>query len=284
MSLQIIVDSSTDLRDGLKERLTVIPMSIRFGQTEYVDGVTIDRTRFYQMLVESDVLPTTSQVSPADFGRVFGQVAAAGDTAVVITLSGKLSGTCQSAMLAAQDYPGVIRVVDSESAAVGAGILAEEAVLLRDSGLGCDALADSLDRRKKDIRVIAMLDTLEYLKKGGRISATAAFAGGLLSIKPVVAIADGEVKVLGKARGSRQGNNLLVQEIEKAGGVDFSRPVLLGWTGLSDGLLRKYIQDSWSLWGHSADELHTTQISSVIGVHTGPGTIAAAFFSSSAAR
>ena len=145
-------------------------------------------------------------------------------------------------------------------------------------GLTLPQLAEALDRRKKDIRLVAMLDTLEYLKKGGRLSAAAAFAGGLLSIKPVVAIVDGEVRILGKARGSRQGNNLLVEQIGKAGGVDFARPVLLGWSGLQDSLLQKYIEDSRGLWGNEVNHLHTAQISSVIGVHTGPGTIAVAFF------
>ena len=123
-----------------------------------------------------------------------------------------------------------------------------------------------------------MLDTLEYLKKGGRISKTAAFAGGLLSIKPVVAIKDGEIVMLGKARGSKQGNNLLVKEIQNAGGIDFSKPILLGYTGLSDVLLQKYIADSRNLWECGTESLRSTIIGSVIGTHTGPGAIAAAFF------
>ena len=123
-----------------------------------------------------------------------------------------------------------------------------------------------------------MLDTLEYLKRGGRISKAVAFAGGILSIKPVVSLEDGQIHVLGKARGSKQGNNLLVTEIQKAGGVDFSRPVLLGYTGLSDVLLQKYIEDSKALWEQGTQELHSTIIGSVIGTHAGPGAVAAAFF------
>jgi len=123
-----------------------------------------------------------------------------------------------------------------------------------------------------------MLDTLEYLKRGGRISKTVAFAGGLLNIKPVISLVDGEIVVLGKARGSKQGNNLLVSEIEKAGGVDFFKPVLLGYTGLNDDLLQKYIVDSAELWRYDASELRSTVIGSVIGTHAGPGAIAVAFF------
>ena len=123
-----------------------------------------------------------------------------------------------------------------------------------------------------------MLDTLEYLKHGGRISKTVAFVGGVLNIKPVVCLEFGEIKMLGKARGSKQGNNLLVSEIQKAGGVDFSKPVLLGYTGLSDILLKKYIEDSSALWKNSGKELDYTVIGSVIGTHAGPGAVAAAFF------
>ena len=123
-----------------------------------------------------------------------------------------------------------------------------------------------------------MLDTLEYLKKGGRISAAVAFAGGVLNIKPVVCVDKGEIKMLGKARGSKQGNNLLVQEIDKAGGVDFDKPVLLGYTGLTDTLLKKYVEDSKALWAHAKSELNTSVIGSTIGTHVGPGAVAVAFF------
>ena len=128
------------------------------------------------------------------------------------------------------------------------------------------------------IVIIALFDTLEYLKKGGRISKTAAFAGSLLNIKPVLSVIDGEITVLGKARGSKMGNNLLVEEIEKVGGVDFEKPVLLGFTGLSDALLLKYIEDSKYLWEQGLKDIRYTAIGSVIGTHAGPGAIAAAFF------
>jgi len=141
-----------------------------------------------------------------------------------------------------------------------------------------EKLADELTRLREQVRIIAMLDTLEYLKKGGRISKTVAFAGELLSIKPVITIEDGEIKILGKARGSRQANNLLVKEIEQSGGVDFNRPVLLGYTGLSDMLLRKYIADSAHLWQEAPDALRVCCIGSVIGTHAGPGAVVAAYF------
>lgn len=278
MKVHLIIDSTTDLTPQLRERFTIVPLTVHFGDQEYIDGVTISHRQFYEKLVESDMLPSTSQATPAAFADVFEEVARRGETAVVLTLASRLSGTYQSAMIAAADYPDRIFVVDGTSVAIGTGILAELALRLRDQGLTAGEIAGRLEEEKEKIHVVALLDTLEYLKRGGRISATVAFAGGLLSIKPVIAVKDGVIQMLGKARGSRQGNNLLVQQIEKAGGVDFDKPVLLGFTGLSDALLTKYIEDSRDLWENGTESLATTSIGSVVGTHAGPGAIAVAFF------
>lgn len=278
MSVKIIVDSTSDLTAAVRQRVHVVPLTIRFGDKEYIDGVTINSREFYEKLVECDDLPTTSQATPASFERVFSQTVDAGDDAVVITLASKLSGTYQSAVIAAEEYEGRIHVVDSTTVAIGGGILTELALRLVDQGLSAAEIAKTLERERENIRLVALVDTLEYLKRGGRISKTVALAGSLLSIKPVLAIEDGEIKMLGKARGSKQGNNLLVQEIEKAGGVDFFKPLMLGYTGISDALLRKYIQDSDALWKDYRDELPVSTIGSVVGTHAGPGAIAVAFF------
>ena len=279
MSVRIIVDSTADLLPQIAQRLTIVPLSVRFGDREYVQGVDITNAQFYEMLVESDTLPTTSQATPYQFENAFREAVEAGDTAVAITLSSKLSGTYQSAVIAAAEFPGRVFVVDSTSAAIGTGILIEYALQLVDEGLSAEEIAQKLLAQRERIYVVAMLDTLEYLKKGGRISKTVAFAGELLSIKPVVSIEGGEVKLLGKARGSKQGNNLLVKQIQAAGGVDFSMPLLLGYTGLSDVLLQKYITDSAMLWENYRKALPQTWIGSVIVTHVGPGAVAVAFFS-----
>lgn len=277
MSVKIIVDSTADLTASVKERVSIVPLTVLFGEEEYIDGVTLTHQEFYEKLIESDILPTTSQATPAAFMKVFEEVLAPEDSAVVITLASKLSGTCQSALIATADYNNV-HVVDSTSVAIGTGILAEYALQCVDQGMSAQETAAALEEKKKSICVIAMLDTLEYLKKGGRISSATAFAGGLLNIKPVVNIEDGVINILGKARGSRQGNNLLVQEIQKAGGIDFDLPILLGYTGISDALLKKYIEDSSSVWINGTEQLPYTTIGSVVGTHAGPGAIAAAFF------
>lgn len=277
MSVKIIVDSTTDLLPSIREQVTVVPLTVCFGQEEFTDGVTITHEQFYEKLVECDVLPTTSQASPAAFIRVLSETLAPGDSALILTLSSELSGTYQSAVIAAGEFEEVF-VVDSSSVAIGTGILTEYALECVKKGMSAKEIAEEIERKKKDVCVIAMLDTLEYLKKGGRISSTAAFAGGILNIKPVVNIEDGRINILGKARGSKQGNNLLIQEIQKAGGIDFKLPILLGYTGLTDVLLQKYIKDSRLLWEDAAESLRYTSIGSVVGTHTGPGVIAAAFF------
>ena len=277
MCVRIIVDSSTNVSEKYREKIQSVPLTVRFGDKEYLDGVELSKHQFYEMLVESDVLPTTSQATPAAFADCFEAIASAGDSAVVITLSSKLSGTYQSAVLAAEDYPNIY-VVDSQSVAIGTGVLAQYAVELAQQGMGAEEIAQVLTQQREKVCVVALLDTLEYLKKGGRISKTVAFAGGMLNIKPVVTIQDGTVALIGKARGSRNGNNLLVEKIREAGGVDFERPVLLGYTGLSSALLEKYVDDSKALWADHVDKLDGCLLCSVIGTHAGPGAVAVAFF------
>lgn len=279
MAVKIVVDSTADLTPETAKRVKIVPLTIRFGDREYIDGITLSSRQFYEMLVESDELPTTSQASPFAFGEAFEEAVQDGSQVVCITCTSKLSGTYQSAVIAAGEYPGQVFVVDSQTIAIGSSILIQYALELVERGMGAEEIVWKLMQKRDKVRLIAMLDTLEYLKKGGRISATVAFAGGLLNIKPVICIENGEIKILGKARGSRQGNNLLVQEIQKAGGVDFEKPILLGYTGLSDSLLQKYIADSAQLWAEYRSELPIRVVGSVVGTHAGPGAVAVAFFS-----
>lgn len=277
MNVRIIIDSSVDIAERFRQDVKIVPLTIHFGEEELIDGLTIDKQRFYERLVECDELPRTSQANPTAFQKVFEEVTQAGEEAVVITLSSELSGTFQSACLAVQDYDNIY-VVDSKNAAIGSGILTEYAIACAKKGMSAREIAEELERKKEDVCLIALLDTLEYLKRGGRISRTVAFAGGVLNIKPVVTIQDGKVEVIGKARGSRQGNNLLVEKIQESGGIDFDMPILLGYTGLSDALLKKYMEDSRDLWQEQAESLDSTLVCSVIGTHVGPGVVAAAFF------
>ena len=279
MALKILVDSTFDFTAEQLEELgvSVVRLSVRFGEREFTEGVDITPREVYERLIESDELPTTSQASPSDFSREFERLTGEGCDVLALTLSSRLSGTYQSACIAAEDFPGRVRVLDSRSVTIGAQILARYAARLAAEGRGLDEAFALAEAARERAQVIALLDTLEYLKRGGRISGAAALAGGLLSIKPVVTLRGGEVAVIGKARGSKNGTNLLSQLIEKHG-VDFSMPYALGYSGLSDATLLKYRDDSRRLWEGRASELPISVVGSVIGTHAGPGAIAVAFF------
>lgn len=278
MKIRIITDSASDILAPHRPEITVLPMTITFGSEQFLDGIDLTHHQFYERLIEGEDLPTTSQISPTQFEDAFRHAVEAGESVVAIVLSSRLSGTWQNACIAAEEFPGQVFVVDSKNATIGERILVERAVQLMDQGLEAKDIAARLEQEKKDVCLVALLDTLEYVKRGGRVSASVALVGGLLSIKPVVGVKDGEVVILGKARGSKNGNNLLVQDIQKAGGVDFSRPYKLGYAGLDDGLLRKYIADSQALWAEHVDELPLGTVGGTIGTHVGPGSIAVAFF------
>ena len=278
MSVRIVTDSGIDLPGELDPRLTVIPLGITFGTTTYADGVDLTNDRFYELLIESDELPKTSQATPFAYQQVFEQVRAAGEEAVVITLSSKLSGTYQSAVTAAADYPEV-HVVDSKNVTIGQSLLVLYALRLVDEGLGAAEIAEKVEAVVGRVCLLALLDTLEFLKRGGRIPKSVGAIGEMLSIKPVVGVEDGEVVMLGQARGSKNGRNQLHQQVEKHG-IDFDMPVLLGYTGLSQKLLKKYLDDNRVIWEDKVaeEDLPITSVGATIGTHVGPGAIALAFF------
>ena len=280
MSVRIITDSACDIppEEARALGIEVLPITVMFGDREYLDGVTLSNRAFFEKLVESDALPHTCQITPFQYGEAFRAAREAGEEAVCLTLSGRLSGCWNSACLAAEDYENVT-VVDSENVSIGMRILVLLAVRLRDEGLPAAEIAARLEAQKKRVRLLALLDTLEYLKKGGRISPAVAFAGGVLSIKPVVAVQKGEVALIGKARGSKNGSNLLTQFVQQSGGIDFTLPYALGYSGLSDALLQKYIQDSEALYKDHVRELPVCCIGSTIGTYAGPGAVGVAFFS-----
>lgn len=280
MSVRIITDSASDMSPAEHPALAVLPLSVTFGTDVYMDGIDIDHQRFYEMLVERDELPKTGQVNPYAFSQAISEVREAGDEAVIITVGAKLSGTNQSARTAlAEALGGDVFVVDSNNVTLGERVLVEYALRLVDEGRSAAQIAAAVEVVRDRVVVIGLLETLEYLVRGGRLSAAAGAVGTLLNVKPVVAVEDGLIVQLGKARGSKNGRNLLNQKVEKAGGIDFSMPLALGYTGLSDAVLKKYIEDSAALWAdHTEGELPVHTIGATIGTHVGPGAVAVAFF------
>lgn len=278
MSVKIIVDSAVDMSEKYCSGAETVPLTVRFGDEEYRDRVDLDAREFYAKLIDSDVMPTTSQANISQFSDVFEREVKAGNDVVVITVSSKLSGTYHSACIAAEEYPGRVFVVDSMSVSIGAGILAEFALLLADAGLRAPGIVKRLMLERNNVKVLAVFNTLEYLKRGGRISQGAAFAGSLLSIKPIITVRDGEIDILGKARGLRHAYGFLTKEIEKEGGIDFRKPLLLGYTGFDDTELQNFVLESEHLWECGSDELETAIVGSAVGTHAGPGAFAIAFY------
>lgn len=274
--IRILTDSGSDICAPFPENLTVIPLTIHFGPEEYRDGETIDHKTFYEKLTSGSALPTTSLIPPGEFEQAYKKARDAGETVIAILLSSKLSGTYQSAALAAEEFENVF-VIDSLNATLGEQILVKYALQLVEQGMSAADIAAELERAKSHVNLMGLPDTLEYLHRGGRISKTIAVLGGALSIKPVLRLVDGVVVMIGKARGSKNGNNYLIQEVNKSG-VDFSKPLCLGYTGLSDELLQRYIADSRQLWEGKTDKLPISTVGATIGTHVGPGAIVVAFF------
>ena len=274
MSVRIVVDSSCDLIPALRERVRIVPLTVHFGEEEYIDGVTLTAAEFYEKLVASKVNPTTSQATPFAFGEVFEELVNAGDEVVCITCSSGLSGTFQSARIAAGDFDGKVHVVDSQNIALSSAILAQYGLDLVDAGKSAQEIAEELTAVSGKAHLFAVVDTLEYLQRGGRVSKTVAIAGGMLSIKPIIGVVNGKVEMVGKVRGNKAANRFMNQEVEKLG-IDLSKPVLLGYTGTDDSLLKKYMEECGDFWPANTP---VTMVSGVVGAHAGPGAVAIAFF------
>lgn len=276
MSIRIITDSASDIlqSDAEKMGITVLPLKTIFSTGEYIDGVTLSHKEFFEKLIELGEISKTSQITPFEYEEEYKKYP--NDEIIVITLSSKLSGCNQSANIAAAEYKNVY-VVDSLNATVGERLLVEYALRLIKDGKPAKEIVDILNKEKDNICLIALLDTLEYLKKGGRISSTTAFIGTLLHIKPVITVKDGKVESLGKARGSKNGNNMLRKLVTEYG-MDLSLPYEVAYSGLTDVLLKKYIEDNKDLYEGDIEKLPLRTIGSTIGTHVGPGAIALAFF------
>ncbi len=284
MVIKILTDSASDIDIEEAKNLGIdfVPMKVQFGQEEFLDGVNLSHKEFFEKLIENNEFPKTSQINEFQFNEKFEELTKDGSQLLVITISSKLSGTYNSAVQAAKKFKGKVFVLDSLNVCIGERILVQYAIrLVKENKLSITEIYDELNNKKDKIQLMAVLDTLKYLRKGGRISAFTAFAGNLLSIKPVISVIKGEIKLVGKAIGSKKSNNLLNQLVEKCGGIDFSMPYGLVYSGLSDEYLQKYLADSEQLYkGHVKDmkSIPSYMIGSAIGTHVGPNAVGVAFY------
>ncbi len=276
--IRILTDSTADLLPSDLSSLSVrrVPLQVHFGEEHYEDGVDLSAELFYELLPQAQNLPTTSQPSPELFLREFESARDAGDDVVCILLSSQLSGTFQSARIALDDceYDRVF-LVDSQNACLGEQLLVRRAVQRVREGFTAEEIVADLEEARSRLRLFALVDTLKYLHKGGRLPAAAAIAGGLLGIKPVITLREGRVAVADKARGLPGAYVAIFKEIAKAGGIDERWPVMVGYTGKrqSSEPFVRYVTQNLRM-----QTPIVRPIGPVIGVHAGPGAAGIAFF------
>lgn len=278
MKIRIIADSASDMSEREFEGLTILPLTVGFGETEYQDGVTLSTEEFYKKLESSSELPKTSQVTPYAFETAIQETLDAGETPIVITLSSKLSGTYNSAKIAASDFDEEVYVIDSANVSAGERILVEYALRLVKEGKTAKEIVDEVEQVKNKACLIATFDTLEYLRRGGRISNISGIVGGMLSIKPVLGMKNGVLEMFGKARGSKNAANMIVKLMKEFGGIDDSMPYAIVYTGLDDSRIRKFANENEDIFAGNADEVRICTVGSTVGTHAGPGAIGVVFF------
>ena len=277
--IRILTDSASDILPAEAEQLgvTVIPLNVTLEDgTVLRDGVDMTPSAYYEILAGCRKLPTTSQPSPELFENFFLEAAAAGDEVIGIFLSHALSGTYQCAKLAA-DMANVDNVlfVDSGHVCLSEALLVRLAVQLRNSGKTAGQIAAILEHAKEHLHLVAAIDDLKYLRKGGRLPAAVAVAGGMLGIKPLITIQDGKVAMAGKARGLPGAYVALFKKIEEMGGISPAFPALAGYTVSPREVtpIQTYLRDNLQ-----QEDLLVRQIGCVIGTHAGPGAFGIAFF------
>ena len=281
MSVKLVIESSGDIDsvEAQKLGITMLPIPITIGEEEFLDGVNLTREQFYDKLVKCSNLPKTSMINSYRFEEVFKEHVSNGDEVVAIVLSSGLSGTCNAAKTAAENFKDKVFVVDSLSATAGIKLLIEFALTLIAEGKSAKEIFEILEEKKNKLQIRAMVDTLKYLKKGGRVSPLVAFAGELMGIKPMVAVVDGKVEVIGKVIGLKKAINYINAEIEKIGGIDFDMPFYAIYSGIDQTKIDNYIKDNAQIWECGVENVRKNCIGATIGTHVGPGAIGIAFFS-----
>ncbi|MEG0276065.1 MAG: DegV family protein [Coprobacillus sp.] len=275
--IRIITDSTADI--GLAQAkeldISIVPLKVIIDKKTYNDRVDLQPEQFYQLLQETDTLPTTSQPSPQEFLTFYEEAKAKGDSVVVMTLSSHISGTYQSAMIAKDlsEYDNIY-VIDSLNATQGLRLLVEKAIQLRNDGKTASEMFDILDIYKHRICIFALVDTLEYFYKGGRLSKASAIAGTMLKLKPIVGLKEGNLELISKARGTQKATLKIIDIVKETGEIDLNEPVCIGYTGDNVGIdkfentLREALGFNDVLYGF---------VGPVIGTHAGPGGRVIAF-------
>jgi DegV family protein with EDD domain len=271
--IKVVTDSTSDLPPGLAQQhdIRVVPLRVIFGRESYRDGVDLSNEQFYAMLREAPELPTTSQPPPADFAQVFEELIEAGHEVVVITISSGLSGTYLSACQAQEKLPGArITVIDSFTSAMALGMIVVQTALAGAEGKPYDEVVALARRLVDENRLFFMVDTLEYLQRGGRIGRAAAFIGTLLDVKPILTVEDGMVSAVDRVRTKKKGMGRLLDLIEQHFGTEIP---------LSVAVIHAQSPEESRHLGELArnrfrcSKFYFSEAGAVIGTHVGPGCL-----------
>lgn len=277
MSIRIVTDSTGDIPKDLIDRYGIIelPLTVHFGDEEYRDRVDITPEEFYDKLVKSQKSPTTSQVNPVAFEEVFKREIESGNSVISIHISSDLSGTYQSAVIA-KDSIGSdkISIIDSRTATLALGGIVLKAAELVEKGLTHEEVVREIEEFKNKVNLLIVVDTLEYLKRGGRLSGAQAMIGGILNIKPILTIKDGKVVVVDKARGIKKAFSIVI-DIMKQKGHDISSQSI----GIANANCPETVSElKLAIIGEfGSAQFIDTKVGSVIATHVGPGAFGVAF-------
>lgn len=276
--IRIVTDSTSDLSPQRAAELgvEVVPLAVHFGEETFRDGVDITKEEFYTRLAQVDTLPTTSQVPPETFIQVFQRLTEGGDQVLGLFISGAMSGTNQSANIARGIVDEAnIAIVETGTVTFGLGLLVETACRLRDQGLSLSELEQKLTQLAGRVRLLAVVDTLKYLKMGGRISGATAVVGGILGITPIITIQDGLVVSVGKTRGRKAGFQFIDKWFQEKEAPDTSLPVTFGHSNAP-----QVMEECMAYFGPklAGADLLPSDIGAVVGTHVGPGAGGLAFF------
>lgn len=276
MAIRIITDSTSDLSAEWAAANNVIlaPLRVTIDGQTYTDGVDLSREDFYRKMAASPTLPKTSQVNPDEFEFLFRKILSEGDDVLGIFISSELSGTCQSALIAARALDSDrVRIVDSRLVTFGLALLVARAVEVTAQGHSLHQTADIIESDKYRVRALALVDTLENLKKGGRLSATSAVVGTLLGVKPILSMVNGRIEAIGKVRGFKRGVQSIIQRYQDMK-TDFSHSlVCLGHANRPElikhleSVLRSHIRLGSSF---------SVSIGPVVGTYSGEGCVGVA--------
>ena len=268
--VRIVTDSTADLTPEQQRAagITVVPLNVHFGDQVFRDHVDLSADEFFRRLKASSQLPRTSQPSVGAFEEAYRKLLDGGDEIVSVHLSSKVSGTYNSALMAAQSVgDGKIDVVDSLSTSMALGFMALEGAKLAKAGRDRQAVAECLQGLVPKARVICVVDTLTYLERGGRIGKARALLGSLLNVKPILQLKDGEVVPVGRARGRPQSLSRLVELLQRDGKVS-QLAIMHGAAQTDAEQLRERVASSYP-----GVDIQLTEIGAVLGTHTGPGVI-----------